>query len=169
MPNHLSQRAFAKAAGIKQGRVSQLVADGLPVAEDGKIDEAAGKGWIAANIDPDRRRGGGKTKTPRRPDTGIMESVSRLRGHKLVREAQLLDIELRRKNGELIDRGEAERVIFARARQERDAWLGFASRAAAVLAAEAGVDPGRAFQVLDRIIREHLAELAATPLDISEG
>jgi hypothetical protein len=36
-----------------------------------------------------------------------------------------------------------------------------------VLAAEAGVDPGRSFPVLDRIVREHLAELAATPLKLN--
>jgi hypothetical protein len=75
--------------------------------------------------------------------------------------------ELARKNGEVVDRAEAEAAIFARARQERDAWLAFSSRAAAVLAAEAGVDPGRSFPVLDRIVREHLAELAATPLKLN--
>ncbi len=139
MPNPVTQTAFAKAAGISQGRVSQLVAQGLPVGENGLIDEEAATSWIAANIDPDRRRDGRARKSPRRPkadDAGILSSVSRLRGHKLARQAQLLDIELRRKNGELIDKEEVERAIFARARQERDAWLRFASRAAAVLAAE---------------------------------
>lgn len=85
----------------------------------------------------------------------------------MVRQARLLDIELKRKAGEFIDKADAERAIFSRARQERDAWLGFASRVAAVLAAETGVDPGRAFPVLDRLVREHLAELAATPLKLS--
>lgn len=55
----VTKTAFAKAAEITQGRVSQLLAEGLPVDADGKIDPDAGKAWIAANIDPDlpaRRR-----------------------------------------------------------------------------------------------------------------
>jgi hypothetical protein len=160
--------------------VSQLIAEGLPVGDDGRIDVETGWAWIAQHVDPDRRRGGGRAKgAPRAepvnvPDQnikptaapGLLSTVANLRGHKLAREAQLLELALQRKRGELVDRAEAEAAIFARARQERDAWLAFSSRAAAVLAAEAGVDPGRSFPVLDRIVREHLAELAATPLKL---
>jgi hypothetical protein len=166
----LSQSAFAKAAGVSRGRVSQMVAAGLPVDANGRIDVDAGRAWIAQNVNADMRRGGGRKKGTKvkaaRPTAvdGTMATISNLRGFVLARQARLLDHELKRKNGEVVDKAEAERAIFGRARMERDGWLGFASRAAAVLAAEAGVDPGRSFPVLDRLVREHLAELASTPL-----
>ena len=59
MPYSLSHTAFAKVAGISRGRVSQLVAEGLPVDQDGRIDPKAGLAWIATHIDPDRRRDAG--------------------------------------------------------------------------------------------------------------
>jgi hypothetical protein len=162
MPN-VSLTAFAKQVGLSRGRISQLVREGLPVDARGRIDPDAGRRWIAENIDPDRRRGG--PAKPAELEDGLLGSVARLRGHKLAREAQILDLELRRKSGEVVDRAEAERAIFARARQERDAWLGFASRLTAALAVE-GVDPARAFPVIDKAVREQLGELAATPLKL---
>jgi hypothetical protein len=174
MPNPISVTAFAKLVGLSQGRVSQLAAEGLPVI-DGKIDPEAGRKWLADNLDDARRQAARDSRAPaakRRPRAkpeGKLGAVASLRAHKLGREAQILDLELRRRNGEVIDRAEAERAIFARARQERDVWLGFASRAVAALAAEAGVDPGKAFPVLDRVVRATLGELAATPLRLSEG
>jgi hypothetical protein len=55
MPDHLSQKAFAKVAGIAQSRVAGLIAEGLPVGDDGKIDPEAGKQWIEERLDPARR------------------------------------------------------------------------------------------------------------------
>src|SRR5579862_1236132 len=117
MPNNLTQAAFGKAVGLSQGRVSELVGEGLPTNGAGRIDLDEGRAWIAANIDPDRRRGGGREPGTARPalvpapDGGVHQTVAGLRGAKLVRESKLLDIELRRKSGELVDRAEAERAI----------------------------------------------------------
>ena len=88
-----------------------------------------------------------------------------MRGRKLEREGALLDLELRKRSGEVIDKGEVERAVFARARQDRDTWLAFSSRAASALAVE-GIDPARSFPTLDRLVRETLGEIAATPLKL---
>ncbi len=182
MPNPLTFKAFAAVVGLSRGRVSQLVREGLPLDAERKIDPEAGRAWIAANIDPDRRRGGGRTKgakrakaapsvTPLTPDNdlGSGATVARLRGHVLARQALMLDLDLKRATGEAVDRATVQKAVFDRARLERDSWLSFASRASAVLATEAGVDPGRSFPILDRIVRQHLAELAATPLRLEGG
>jgi terminase small subunit / prophage DNA-packing protein len=50
-PKALSKGAFAKAIGVTPGRVSQMIAKGLPVEPGGKIDVARGKLWINDNID----------------------------------------------------------------------------------------------------------------------
>ena len=53
-PLQLSKSAFARKVGITPGRVSQLVKKGLPVDNDGKIDVARGRLWIAENVNPIR-------------------------------------------------------------------------------------------------------------------
>ena len=83
---------------------------------------------------------------------------------KLGWEAQLRELELRKRSGELVDRAATERAIFERANIERDRWLGWIPRTASQLAVELDVDPTKLFGTLDRFVREHLVQLAATPL-----
>ena len=54
-----TKTAFAERVGLTKGRISQLVAEGLPVRADGQIDVAEGLAWIEANLDPARRYKGG--------------------------------------------------------------------------------------------------------------
>src|SRR5258707_9032039 len=81
-------------------------------------------------------------------------------------EAQLRELEFRKRSGELVDRAAAERAIFERANIERDRWLGWIPRAASQIAAEAEIDPTKLFGTLDRLVRDHLTQLAATPLKV---
>lgn len=157
MPS-LTQAAFAKEVGLSRGRIAQLVGEGLPVEPGGGIDLAKGKRWIADNLDPKRR----EAATGNAPD-GKLGMVAAMRAQKLLRETKLIDMEVKRKEGALITREDVARAAFGRARFERDAWTGWASRTASVLAAELGTDPQRTFAALDRLVREQLAELAATP------
>ena len=104
-----------------------------------------------------------------KPDGGTLQTVSRLRMHKLARESQILDLVLRQRNGEVIDRKTVERVVFGRARFERDAWIGWSAKTAQRLAAETGADPVAMSTALDTVVREHLAELSATVLDLEDA
>jgi hypothetical protein len=178
MTDAVNLSEFARLVGISQPQVSHHVAAGLPIDEHGLIDPEVGQAWLRDNLDPARREaakagsrvanGPGSAKRGGARVTGKLESVAALRGEKLAREGELLALELSRKRGEVIDKAEVERAIFARARIERDAWLGFATRATAALAAEAGVDPHCSFPIFDRLIRAHLRELAETPLGLEE-
>jgi hypothetical protein len=57
-------------------------------------------------------------------------------------------------------------MVFDLARQERDAWIGWPARVAANMAAELGVDAHMMEQVLDRYLREHLAELGEVKVEL---
>lgn len=160
--NTITKAEFARRQGLARSRVSQLVALGMPVTPDGRVIEAAAARWMRDNLDAHRRQAR-KTTLP----DGQGGRVTDLRARKLQREGDILDMEARRLAGELVDRGEAERAAFSRARFERDAWTGWPARAAQALAAEAGGDPVATLAVLDRLVREHLAELAATPMEIA--
>jgi len=156
-----TKSAFAARTGLSPGRISQLIAEGLPVAGDGSIDVEAGLSWMAANLDAARRGKGGSTSTPAGSKTATLAEARRL--HEIVK-VQRAKLAYEREQGSLVDAVEARNTIFARARAERDAHLAWVQRVAPILAAEAGGDPGKTFAILDRMMREHLAHLAETPL-----
>lgn len=154
-----SKTEFATRVGLTKGRISQLVADGLPVRPDGQIDVAAGLTWIEANLDPARRyKGGAPVATGR---TSTLAEAKRL--HEIVK-VQRAKLAYEREQGNLIDAADARRTVFARARAERDAHLAWVQRTAPLLAAEVGADPRTTFAALDRMMREHLEHLADLPL-----
>lgn len=153
-----SKSAFAARTGLSPGRISQLIAEGLPVEADGSIDVEAGLSWMASNLDATRRGKGGTA--PIGNKTATLAEARRL--HEIVR-VQRAKLAYEREQGSLVDAVEARNTVFARARAERDAHLAWVQRVAPILAAETGGDPGRTFSILDRMMREHLEHLAGTP------
>jgi hypothetical protein len=77
-----------------------------------------------------------------------------------VLKAQERRVRLQRMKGELVDRAKAVAQVFKLAREERDAWMNWPARVAAMMAAELEVDTHKLHTVLERHVREHLAELA---------
>lgn len=155
-----SKTAFATRVGLTKGRISQLVAEGLPVRPDGQIDVAEGLAWIEDNLDPSRRNKGGVAASPARVSTTLAEAK---RLHEIVR-VQRARLAFEREQGQLVETVAATRTVFARARAERDAHMAWVQRTAPLLAAEVGADPRATFAALDRMMREHLDYLADIPL-----
>jgi hypothetical protein len=150
---------FAARVGLTKGRVSQLVAEGLPVREDGMIEVETGLAWMEKNLDPSRRGKGGAI------NTGFgSPSVADVRRMLMLVQVQRARLAYDKERAKLIDGAEATATIFARARAERDAHMAWVQRAAPLVAAETGADPQVTFAVLDRLMREHLEHLADTPL-----
>jgi hypothetical protein len=75
-------------------------------------------------------------------------------------------IRIEKLKGSLIDREMAVRTVFSLARQERDGWLSWPARVAAIMAAELGVDPHMMHAVLVDHVRQHLCELADITLNV---
>lgn len=57
----------ARILHLSKSRISQLVKAGMPVREDGLIDVAEAREWMAANLDPMRRAGWASAKAERVP------------------------------------------------------------------------------------------------------
>lgn len=159
----LTHKEFAKVVGLSHGRISELVREGLPKELDGRINPAKAKRWIRDNLDPKRREAA-------KPGTGgsRLGAIAKARAVKLGQESELLEIELKQARGNAWDRAEVEAAAFGRARFERDAWHGWTARAAVALASELACDPQTTHATLDRLVREHLVELAATPWEIAK-
>jgi phage terminase Nu1 subunit (DNA packaging protein) len=149
-PPIVTKAAFAEELGLAKSRITQLVAQGMPVTANGRIDREAALAWYRENITPHRR----KAEKIAAPGAQRAE----LDGLKIERER----LELARLRGEVVDRAAVERAVFVRARSERDAWSNWSARVAPQLATELRADPAATFAALDRMVREQLAEMAAT-------
>ena len=98
-----------------------------------------------------------------------------------VLKAQERRIRLQKLKGELIERARALALVFRLAREERDAWVNWPARAAALMAAELSascsdatgqqitVEPAAMQKVLEKHVRAHLDELAITRDQVSDA
>lgn len=160
---------FSARVGLTKGRISQLIAEGLPVRSDDRIDVDAGLAWMENNLDPAKRNKGGTAAHSGKtngaaPVSGGALTMSEARRLYMVTQVQRARLAYDKERGKLIDAGDAERTVFARAKGERDAHIAWVQRSAPVMAAELGLETGPVFAVLDRLMREHLEHLASTPL-----
>ena len=187
-----SQRQFGRRVGLAPSRINQLIKEGLPLLSNGRVDTEAAIRWLEQNLDPERRArakqgsagamtGPTQSRPATRPVTALagqsalpppapapvsaasapMAEVRRQ--HELVKIARAR-LRLETEKGRLVNRDEIKVAIFNRARKERNAHLAWALRVAPQMASELAVDPALLFSCLDRHLRDHLADLAKTPL-----
>ncbi len=93
------------------------------------------------------------------PPAGGMNYVTARTANEVIK-AQERRLRLGKLKGELIDRAKATTTVFTLARRERDSWVQWPARVAALIAAELGVDAHLMETVLDKHVRQHLAELS---------
>jgi hypothetical protein len=156
-PSTLSKKAFGEAIGVSGGRVTQMIAMGLPVEPNGRVDLAKGKLWVEENIDRNRRR----ANLPEGSPLGFASS----RAEREAADAKLARLKADRLEGLLISRPTALRAIETRARSERDAWIAWVNRVAPEVAIETGADLGAVTALLDRLVRLQLATLAEMKIE----
>jgi phage terminase Nu1 subunit (DNA packaging protein) len=105
-PPPLTKSAFARRMGVRETTVRGWVADGMPVRADGKVNEAAARRWVETYLDRARRAA--------RTEGASGGTVSDLRARKLSAEADLLEMDRRKRVGELVERAAIERAAEAR-------------------------------------------------------
>jgi hypothetical protein len=180
-----SNRELARRLGVSETAVRRAEKAGRIRREaDGSWDPAKVQAAWSDNTDQAQQRparSGGRTGNHRAlkpvPDAAVGAVRDTLRENGVsvsaggmtfiqartaneVLKAQERRVRLQRMKGELVDRARAVAQVFMLARDERDAWVNWPARVAAVMAAELEVDPHRMHTVLEHQVREHLAELA---------
>ncbi|MEA1938235.1 MAG: elements of external origin [Pseudomonadota bacterium] len=171
----MSVRAYARHRGVSHVAVMKAIKAGRISAEpDGSIDPAKADAAWQISTDPSKQRGKMKP-VPTAAVTSVGETL-KSGGHAAptagnmtflqaktaneVLKAQERKLKLERMRGDLIDRKKATALVFKLGRQERDAWLTWPARVAALMASEMGVEAGTMQATLDRHVRDHLNELA---------
>jgi len=183
----MSERQYAAHVGLSRGAIQKAKAAGrLVLFPDGSIDAPASDLRRAEMTDPSKQRKSGAAKKLKLvPDTALSAVGDTLREQGLttpstgggttflqaktaneVLKAQERRLKLQQLKGELVDRSRATTLVFRLAREERDAWVNWPARAAALMAAELGLEASKMQKVLEAHVRAHLDELAEVRLDL---
>ena len=182
----MSERQYATRVGLSRGAVQKAKASGrLVLHEDGSIDAVASDALRTQATDPSKTR---KTAQPNlkpvseaavsavgetlreqglnAPQVGGGTTFLQAKTANEVLKAQERRIRLQKLKGELIDRARALSLVFRLARQERDVWVNWPARAAALMAADLGVEPAAMQKVLEKHVRAQLDDLAEVKPDL---
>lgn len=182
----MSERQYATHVGLSRGAIQKARKAGrLVVHADGSIDCAASDARRAAMTDPAKQRHSStRPKLKPVPEAALSAVGDTLREQGLsapaggatttflqartaneVLKAQERRLKLQKLKGELVSLDRARILLFRLAREERDAWVNWPGRVAALLAAELGVDTATMHQLLESHVRAHLGELADVRTD----
>jgi len=169
-----SNRELARQLGVSETAIRKA-------EKAGRIRKEAGGGWDLAKVraawgsNTDQAQQRGRMKPVPEAAVGAVRDTLKEQGEAVaagamtymqartaneVLKAQERRLKLQQIKGEVVDRAKAVAQVFRLARDERDAWINWPARAAAVIAAELQVDSHQLHTVLERQVREHLAELA---------
>ena len=194
----LSERQYAARVGLSRGAIQKAKATGRVVLHsDGSIDAEASDALRAQATDPSKTRKAPKPKlkpvsgaavsavgeTLREqgmaaPPVGSGTTFLQAKTANEVLKAQERRLRLQKLKGELIDRALALSLVFRLARQERDVWVNWPARAAALMAAELSascseavgqeivIEPAAMQKVLEKYVRAQLDDLAEVKPDL---
>lgn len=93
-------------------------------------------------------------------------TFAKARAAEMAIRAQRSSLLLKRLKGEVVDRGPAEAHVFSLARGFRDHMMQLPARVAAQVASELEIDAHAVEVIMDRVIREHLALLSESKIDL---
>ena len=189
----LSERHYAARVGLSRGAIQKAKEAGrLVLNADGSIDAEASDQRRAAMTDPSKSRAApaaqqAPLKLKPVPEAAVVAVGETLREEGLaapvaggsttylqaktaneVLKAQERRIRLQKLKGELVDRARAETLMFRLAREERDGWVTWPARVAALIASELvavlgegiTVEPALMQKVLEAHVRAQLDSLA---------
>ena len=94
------------------------------------------------------------------PDDGGNSDFARARARKEAALAEMRELDLLERKGELVDAATIQDAVFTRFRELRDAWLNWPARIGAVMAAELNVDGALVIVTLEKHVREQLTVLS---------
>ena len=177
----VSLREYARRRGVSHVAVMKAIRAGRLTPEpDGTLDPAKADAQWDARTDPARRPEPPEDESAQADDTAAADTPAELRppapagesapqgaatftqartAHEIAK-AQRARIQVQRLREEVVDRGQATAEVFRLARRERDAWVNWPARVAALMAAELGLDAHVMQKVLEAHVRDHLNELA---------
>jgi hypothetical protein len=183
----MSERQYAAHVGLSRGAIQKAkTAERLVLYPDGSINAAASDTRRAEITDPSKTR---KPPEPKLKPVPVPEAAVAAVGDTLreqgltapavgggttflqaktaneVLKAQERRLRLQKLKNELVDRARAETLMFRLAREERDAWVTWPARAAALMAAELTAALGDGAEVQAALMQKVLEAHVRAQLD----
>jgi len=194
----LSERQYAARVGLSRAAIQKAKDAGrLVLHDDGSIDAAASDERRAAMTDPAKSRAAptnrpvASSAAPKLkpvPEAAVASVGETLREEGLpapvagggttflqaktaneVLKAQERRIRLQKLKGELVDKARAETLMFQLAREERDAWVTWPARVAALMASELAAALGAELTVEAALMQKVLEAHVRAQLDSLAG
>ena len=180
--NGMSEREYSTHSGLSRGAVQNAKRGGRLVCyADGSINAAASDVRRVEMTDSDQQRRslGGDAAMPT-SGSGGTDSYLKARTALTVYQAQERQLAIQKKKGTLVDRARAEALVFRLARQERDVWVTWPARVAALMAAQIAAEvekktdkpvrPERPVMIeaaiLQRVLETHVREQLTALADL---
>jgi hypothetical protein len=171
----MSEREYSSHSGLSRGAIQKARKAGrLVVFGDGTINAAASDARRSEMTDPDQQR-----RSTSGGDSGFSvpadsSSYLKARTALTVYQAQERQLAIQKKKGTLVDRARAEALVFRLARQERDVWVTWPARVAALMAAEVAAEVEKQTNkpvmieaaILQRVLETHVREQLAALADL---
>jgi hypothetical protein len=82
---------------------------------------------------------------------------------------RLRELEFLQRSGKLVETSLAEKVLFDEARAQRDAWINWPARVAALIASDLDVEADRVSEVLSTYVHQHLEQLGTPDRAFAQG
>ena len=189
----MSERQYAVHVGLSRGAIQKAkTAERLVLYSDGSINAAASDLRRAETTDPSKTRKPPAPKLKPVSEAAVAAVGDTLREQGLavpavggrttflqaktaneVLKAQERRIRLQKLKGELVDKARAETLMFRLAREERDAWVTWPARVAALMASElaAALAEGITVEaaVMQKVLEAHVRVQFDSLADIRSG
>ena len=195
----MSERQYAAHVGLSRGAIQKAKEAGrLVLFADGSIDAEGSDQRRAAMTDPAKSRAAPKGPAASRaklkpvPEAALAAVGETLRDEGLpapgagggttflqaktaneVLKAQERRIRLQKLKGDLVEKARAEALMFRLAREERDAWVTWPGRVAALMASELGAAIGEGAVVeaamMQKVLEDHVRAQLDSLAEIRTG
>lgn len=144
--------------GVTEGAVRKAISSGrITPNEDGTIDvDRADREW-EENTDEAKQNlmVAVDQHTPKKD----ANSYTKIKTAHELYKAQLTQLALQEKKGQLIQKEMVKAQVSQLARQVRDSWMNWPSRVSALMAAELNIEEHQLHVILERYVREHLNDI----------
>ena len=152
--------------GVTEGAVRKAIKTGrITPNDDGTIDvDRADQEW-KENTDEAKINTGLPAMAENIPAVNGKPSFAKIKTAHELYKAQLTQLALQEKKGQLINKDQVKAQVYKLGRQVRDSWMNWPARVSATMAAELGVDEHALHQALERYVREHLNDIGEGKLN----
>lgn len=153
-----SIRGYARHRGVSDKAVRKAIDAGrITLDGDNKIDvKQADADWLG---NTDQSKQNLMVASDQHTSKKDANSYTKIKTAHELYKAQLTQLALQEKKGQLIQKEMVKAQVSQLSRQVRDSWMNWPSRVSALMAAELNIEEHQLHVILERYVREHLNDI----------